>query len=160
MNWLVEEIKTVDLESSADVWEKFLAAMVAYWNESFPYEINHTEWNELYRERIRHRLKDHPTWLWMYEREGRVLALTDFHLDAGVAHIAEGWVIPEMRRHGLGRFMIRQMRQTLSDSGVSRMAITVPSTATQSIGFWRNLGFSEVAVQLETSTFEGLESTS
>jgi ribosomal protein S18 acetylase RimI-like enzyme len=159
MTWLVEEIKTVDLESSGDVWERFLAAMVAYWNESFPYEINHAEWNELYRDRIRRRLDEHPTWLWMYEREGRTLALTDFHLDSGVAHVAEVWVLPEMRRHGLGRFMIRQMRQTLCDAGVTRMAVTVPSNATQSIGFWRNLGFTEIAVQLEASTYEGQAST-
>ena len=154
MTWRVDEIQTVDSESSGDVWERFLAAMVAYWNESFPYEINHAEWNELYRDRVRRRLDEHPTWLWMYEREGRTLALTDFHLDGGVAHVAEVWVVPDMRRHGLGRFMILEMQKTLRDAGVVRMAVTVPSNATGSIGFWRDFGFSEVAVHLEASTHE------
>ncbi|MDE2767135.1 MAG: hypothetical protein OXI70_03480, partial [Chloroflexota bacterium] len=92
MNWSASEIRRVDAESSSELWERFLTAMVAYWNESFPSELSHLEWHELYTERIRRRLDERPTWLWMYEREGRTLALTNFHLDGGVAHIAEVWV--------------------------------------------------------------------
>ncbi len=154
MKWSTDEIRRVQANSSGEVWERFLTAMVAYWNESFPSEISYPEWHELYTERIRRRLDDHPTWLWMYERKGRTLALTNFHLDGGVAHVAEVWVAPDARRDGLGRFMILQMRKTLRKAGVARMAVTVPATATASIDFWRGLGFLEVAVHLEASTFK------
>lgn len=155
MNWSASEIRRVDAQSSGELWERFLTAMVAYWNESFPSELSHLEWHELYTERVRRRLEEHPTWLWMYERDGRTLALTNFHLDGGVAHVAEVWVAPDSRRHGLGAFMIRQMRLTLRDAGVTRMAVTVPTNATAaaSIEFWRDLDFTEVAVHLEATTF-------
>ncbi|HCU72498.1 MAG TPA: hypothetical protein DGO43_01635, partial [Chloroflexi bacterium] len=91
--------------------------------------------------------------LWMYERDGRTLALTNFHLEGGVAHIAEVWVSPEARRSGLGKFMVVEMKRVLRDSGISRIAVTVPSSATESLVFWKNIGFGEVAVQLERSTF-------
>ena len=153
MNWRAEEIRGVDDKSASDVWERFLAALDAYWNESFLQEISHSDWHELYSNQIRLRLERHPTWLWMYERDGRTLALTNFHLEGGVAHIAEVWVAPELRRHGLGKFMVAEMKQVLRDAGVSRIAVTVPSSSTDSLDFWRNLGFGEVAVQLERSTF-------
>ena len=70
-----------------------------------------------------------------------------------MAHIAEVWVAPELRRHGLGKFMVAEMKRVLRDAGVSRIAVTVPSSSTDSLDFWRNLGFGEVAVQLERSTF-------
>lgn len=155
MNWSASEIRRVDAESSGELWERFLTAMVAYWNESFPSELSHLEWHELYTDRIRRRLEERPTWLWMYQRDGRTLALTNFHLDGGVAHVAEVWVAPDSRRHGLGAFMIRQMRRTLREAGVTRMAVTVPTNATvaASSDFWRDLGFTEVAVHLEATTF-------
>ena len=153
MNWRAEEIRGVDDKSASDVWERFLAALDAYWNESFPQEISHSDWHELYSNQIRLRLERHPTWLWMYERDGRTLALTNFHLEGGVAHIAEVWVAPESRRHGLGKFMVAEMKRVLRDAGVSRIAVTVPSSATESLVFWKNIGFGEVAVQLERSTF-------
>ena len=49
--------------------------------------------------------------------------------------------------------MVAEMKRVLRDAGVSRIAVTVPSSATDSLDFWRNLGFGEVAVQLERSTF-------
>jgi ribosomal protein S18 acetylase RimI-like enzyme len=153
MDWLGDEIYSVDGKSASDVWERFLAAMDAYWNESFPAEISHSEWHELYSHQIRLRLEKHPTWLWMYERHGRTLALTNFHLEGGVAHIAEVWVAPESRRHGLGKFMVGEMKRVLRDAGIGRMAVTVPSSATDSLDFWRSMGFGDVAVQLERSTF-------
>ena len=130
--------------------------MVAYWNEKLSSELSHLEWARAVYGPDSPSLEEAANLaLDVRARDGRTLALTNFHLDGGVAHVAEVWVAPDSRRHGLGAFMIRQMRRTLREAGVTRMAVTVPANATvaASIDFWHDLGFTEVAVHLEATTF-------
>ena len=150
--WSCEAIIRVDLASPPEVWERFLDALVAYWSESVPDQLSDPEWRAIHQDRMRRRLETHPTWLWIYEQDGRTLALANFFVISGRAQIAEFYVLPSLRRHGLGRFLIEQMRLVLGGEGVRRIAINVPHSAVDRIDFWRACGFRDLAVELETST--------
>ena len=152
MSWSAADIHRVDASTARDRWDRLLDALVAYWSESLPDQVNDPEWRELHERRMRRRLEEHPTWLWIYERDGKTLALANFYVASGRAHIAEFWVEPAQRRKGLGRFLIDEVRRVLQAEDVTRLAITVPHNATDTIDFWRSCGFAELSVQLETST--------
>ncbi|MBM4435627.1 MAG: GNAT family N-acetyltransferase [Actinobacteria bacterium] len=144
-------IRRVEESSPPEVWDQFLGILVAYWSESFPDNLGTPEWRGVYEERMRRRLQEHPTWLWLYERDGRPIAMANFYVVAGRAHIAEFYVVPPERRHGLGRFLIDAMKNTLRTVGVSRLEISLPHHATDKCDFWRASGFTEVAVQMESA---------
>ncbi len=155
MSWSRDALVRVDLESPPNVWDRFLDALVAYWSESVPDQLNDPEWRAIHAERMRRRLEAHPTWLWVYVQDGRTLALTNFFVEAGRARIAEFYVLPSLRRQGLGRFLIEQVRVVLRDAGIRRIGINVPHSAVGRIDFWHACGFRDLAVELETSTRPG-----
>ena len=154
MSWAAADIRRVQADSPRDVWDRLLDTLVAYWAESLPDQLNDPEWRAMHEERMRRRLAEHPTWLWLYEREAKTHALANFFITSGRAHIAEFFVVPAYRREGLGTFLIEEMRRVLRDEGITRVAINLPHGAAAQIDFWRVAGFSEVSVQLEMSTRE------
>ena len=154
MNWAAADIRRVQADSPRDVWDRLLDTLVAYWAESLPDQLNDPEWRAMHEERMRRRLAEHSTWLWLFEREAKTHALANFFITLGRAHIAEFFVVPAHRREGLGTFLIGEMRRVLREEGITRVAINLPHGAAAQIDFWRVAGFSEVSVQLEMSTRE------
>ncbi len=153
MTWSTDELTRIDVSSPRPDWDRLLDALLVYWSETLRGVLDDPdEWRVLMEHRMRRRLDDHPTWLWLYVRDDRTLGMANFFAASGVARIAEIYVAPSERRKGLGRFLIDSMRAVLHNEGVARMAVRVPQYATAEIGFWHGCGFEDVAVQLETNT--------
>ena len=148
--WSVERIHRVEASSPRADWDRFLGILAAYWSESFPDDdMRSAEWRKTNEDRMRTRLRQYPAWLWMYEHEGRPIAVANFYVNAGRGHIAEMYVHPSERRKGLGQFLIGAIRDVLREEGVSRLAVALPHHATDQVDFWRGAGFTEVAVEME-----------
>ena len=153
MTWSTGEITRISVASPRADWDHLLDALLVYWSETLRGVLDDPgEWRALMEHRMRRRLDNHSTWLWLYQRNDRTLGMANFFVASGVAQIAEIYVTPSERRSGLGRFLIDSMRAVLHDEGVARIAVRVPQYATAEIEFWHSCGFEDVAVQLETDT--------
>ena len=95
MNWAAADIRRVQADSPRDVWDRLLDTLVAYWAESLPDQLNDPEWRAMHEERMRRRLAEHSTWLWLFEREAKTHAAGElFH------HVGTGAHRRVLRRSG------------------------------------------------------------
>lgn len=93
-------------------------------------------------------LRGRGRWLWVAEREGRIVGflsgeryyLPPIYRAAGELFLNEIYVVPESRRQGIGRALVDAAIGTGREEGIERMRLTALSRNEESREFWRSIG--------------------
>jgi ribosomal protein S18 acetylase RimI-like enzyme len=145
MDWSAEDIVGITARADRALWDAFLDLMREYWAESFPEDLRIPNWREGYEGWVRESLAAGDRWLWLYRRAGLACALANFFIPPNRplrGEIAELYVAPAFRRQGLGRFLVRRIRETLRARDIVRVEAGVEIEARR-VAFWRAVGFRE-----------------
>ena len=59
-----------------------------------------------------------------------------------IGYIADCYIIPELRRHGLGRKLVEDARSILKTAGADTIQLNVLAKNDAAVAFWKQMGFS------------------
>jgi len=85
----------------------------------------------------------------IFETDGEPVAYALFRPQGDAIHLRQFYVVREHRRRGLGRQAIDILRQRVWAAG-RRVTVGVLTKNEKGIAFWRALGFTDYALELES----------
>jgi GNAT superfamily N-acetyltransferase len=91
-----------------------------------------------------------PAWLWLAERDGRAVGvflanqIVSVELGGSSLWVEETYVVPEARRSGVARELLRAVCDEARRRGLRAVELEVVRTQAAAFALWRALGFTDV----------------